>query len=161
MSRYELYNEKQAEFLGFYNSARLLEKGEVITFQGEKFYISELIIRSESNIRAIVWPAIIYLPMDIENLKLLSWLQKNLIGMTIRLTGDKRCIKGKVINFWPGMRSTPSDDRLKLNKMPKNSAAEAVPRRLELLTLQADDLKLIDLTDFHMIELLGNDEARH
>ncbi len=160
MSRYELYNEKQAEFLGFYNGSRLLEKGEIIIFQGEKFFLSELITSSEGYSRANVWPTIINLQIDNENPRLLSWLRKNLTGMTVKLKGDKRCVRGKVINYWPGMRNTPAGDSDNLKNLPDKLVYEMVPRRIELLTLQADDLRLMDLTDFHTIELLGKDRDR-
>ncbi len=153
MSVYELFNEKTAKFLGLYLSDKMLEKGDVIAFQGEDFFVSDLIIPSDRKLRVAVWPAKIKLPIDIEDLRLLHWIQQNLIGLKIRLSKDKYSIEGKVINYWPGIRFMPPNN-LKPGKRPEAFYTEEFPSRLEFLTLGPDNQRVIDLLDFSMIEIL-------
>ena len=154
MDEYELFNEKTAEFSGLYLSDKMLEKGDVITFQGENYFVSNLIIPSDSKLRVAVWPAKIYIPKDIEDLRLLHWIQQNLIGLKIRLSNDKNSIEGKVINYWPGIRFMPPDN-LKPGERPETFYAEEFPSRLEFLTLGPDNPTIIDLLDYTMIEILS------
>jgi hypothetical protein len=154
MNEYELFNEKPIEFLGPYLSDKMLEKGDVITFHDENFFVSNLIIPSDRKLIVTVWPAKIYLPGDIEDLRLLRWIQQNLIGMKIRISNDKSSIEGMVINYWPGIRYMPSNN-LKPNERPQYYYAEEYPGRLEILSIEPDNPTMIDLLRFSMIEILG------
>jgi len=154
MSEYELFNEKRAEFIGPYLSDKMLEKGDVITFQGENYFVTNLMILKDSKLRIAVWPAKINLPGDIEDLQLLNWIKQNLIGMKIRLSNNKNSIEGKVINYWPRIRFIPPDN-LKLNERPETFYAEELPGRLEILSPGPDDPTMIDFPAFSMIEILG------
>lgn len=155
MSEYELFNEKTAELLGPYLSDKMLEKRDVIVFQGENFFVSNLMIPSNHKLRVAVWPAKINLPKDIGDLRLLHWIQLNLIGLKIRISNDKNSIEGKVINYWPRIRFMPPDN-LKPGEIPETFYAEEFPSRLEILSLVPDNPTMIDLLNFSMIEILGN-----
>ena len=154
MSEYELFNEKTAEFLGRYLSDKMLEKSDVIVFQEENFFVSNLIILSDRKLRVAVWLAKINLPGDIEDLRLLHWVQQNLIGLKIRISNDKSSIEGMVINYWPGIRYMPPDN-LKPNERPETYYAEEYPSRLEILSIEPDNPTMIDLLRFSMIEIIG------
>jgi hypothetical protein len=154
MEEYELFNEKTAEFFGTYLSDKMLEKGDVITFQGKNYFVSNLMILKDRKLRIAVWPAKINLPGDIEDLQLLNWIKKNLVGMKIRLSNNKNSIEGKVINYWPRIRFIPPDN-LKPDERPETFYAEELPGRLEILSPGPDDLTMIDLPTFSMIEILG------
>ena len=154
MNEYELFSEKPAKFIGPYLSDKMLEKGDIITFQIENFVVSNLMMPENRKLRVSVWPAKIYLPRDIEDLRLLHWIQQNLIGMKIRLSNDESNIDGVVINYWPRIRFIPPDN-LNLNERPKTLYAEEFPGRLEILSLGPDDPTLIDLPNFSLIEILG------
>jgi len=154
MHEYELFNEKTAEFLGPYLSDKMLEKGDILTFQRENYFVSHLMIPSDGKLRVAVWPVKIYLPGDIEDLQLLNWIKQNLIGMKIRLSNDKNSIEGKVINYWPRIRFVPPDN-LKPDERPETFYAEELPGRLEILSLGPDNPTMIDLPTFSMIEILG------
>jgi len=155
MSEYEISNEKTAEFLGPYSSNKMLEKGDVINFQGENFFVTNLMIPSDRKLRIAVWPAKINLPGDIEDLRLLHWIQQNIIGLKIRISNNKNSIEGKVVNYWPGIRFMPSNN-LKPNERPETYYAEEYPGRLEILSIEPDNPTMIDLLSFSMIEILGN-----
>lgn len=154
MNEYELFNEKTAEFLGRYLSDKMLEKSDVIVFQEGNFFVSNLIIPSDRKLRVAVWPAKINLPGDIEDLRLLHWIQQNLIGLKIRISNDKSSIEGMVINYWPGIRYMPPDN-LKPNERPETYYAEEYPSRLEILSIEPDNPTMIDLLRFSMIEIIG------
>jgi len=155
MNEYELFNEKTAEFLGPYLNDKMLEKGDVITFQGENYFVSNLMILKDCKLRIAVWPAKINLPGDIEDLRLLHWIQQNIIGLKIRISNNKNSIEGKVVNYWPGIRFMPSNN-LKPNERPETYYAEEYPGRLEILSIEPDNPTMIDLLSFSMIEILGN-----
>jgi hypothetical protein len=55
----------------------MLEKGDVITFKGENFFVSALMIPSDRKLRIFVWTAKINLPNAIEDLRLLHWIEMN------------------------------------------------------------------------------------
>ena len=154
MSEYELFNEKTAEFLGSYLSDKMLEKGDVVTSEGEDYIISYLLIPSDRKLRVAVWPAKIYLPVDIGDLRLLRWIQQNLIGAKIRLTNNKGSVEGEVISYWPGKRIAPPDILISHDR-PEIFIAEEFPDRLEFLNLGSDNPTIIDLLDYTMIEILG------
>jgi len=155
MNKYELFNEKTAEFLGSYSSDKMLEKGDVLTFQGDKYFVVNLMIPSERILRIAVWPAKINLPGDIEDLRLLHWIQQNIIGLKIRISNNKNSIEGEVISYWPGIRFVPSDN-LKSNERPETYYAEEYPSRLEILSIEPNNPTMIDLLSFSIIEILGN-----
>ena len=155
MNEYELFNEKTAEFFGTYLGDKMLEKCDVLTFQGENYFVFNLMIPSDGKLRIAVWPAKINLPGDIEDLRLLHWIQQNLIGLKIKISNNKNCIEGEVINYWPGIRFLPSDN-LKPNERPETYFAEEYPSRLEILSLEPDNPTMIDLLSFTMIEILGD-----
>jgi len=154
MSEYEVFNEKTAEFLSPYLSDKMLEKGNVITFQAENYFVSNLMIPKDRKLRVTVWPAKIHLPRDIEDLRLLHWIQQNLIGLKIRISNDKSSIEGMVINYWPGIRYMPPDN-LKPNERPETYYAEEYPSRLEILSIEPNNPTMIDLLRFSMIEIIG------
>ena len=133
----------------------MLEKGDVITFQGENYFVSNLMILKDCKLRIAVWPAKINLPGDIEDLRLLHWIQQNIIGLKIRISNNKNSIEGKVVNYWPGIRFMPSNN-LKPNERPETYYAEEYPGRLEILSIEPDNPTMIDLLSFSMIEILGN-----
>lgn len=155
MNEYELFNEKNAAFAGPYFSDKMLEKGDVITFQGESYIVSDLMMPENRKLRVAVWPARINLPDDIEDLRLLRWIQQNLIGMKIKLSNDKDSIEGRVINYWPGIIRDMEPANLKPGERPVNPDAESFPGRLEFLTLGPGNPAMIDLLDFSMIEILN------
>ena len=155
MNEYELYNKKRAGFEGPYFSDKMLEMGDVISFQGENYIVSELMMPENRKLRVAVWPAKINLPGDIEDLRLLRWIQLNLIGMKIRLSNDRDSIEGRVINYWPAIRFMPSAN-LQPGERPATLYAEDFPGRLEFLTLGPGNPAMIDLLDFSIIEILDN-----
>ena len=155
MNEYELYNKKRAGFEGPYFSDKMLEMGDVISFQGENYIVSELMMPENRKLRVAVWPAKINLPDDIEDLRLLRWIQLNLIGLKIRLSNDRDSIEGRVINYWPGIRYMPPAN-LKPGERPATLNAEDFPGRLEFLTLGPGNPAMIDLLDFSIIEILNN-----
>jgi hypothetical protein len=158
MNDYELFNEKTTEFISPYLSDKMLERGDIITFQGENYFVFNLLMPKDRKLIVAVWPVKIYLPGDIEDLRLLNWIQKNLKGMKIRLSNDKGSIEGVVINYWPGIRVIPPDN-LRSGKKPETFYAEEFPCRLEFLTLGPDNPTMIDLLDYTMIEILSNKES--
>ena len=144
MNEYELFNEKTAESRGPYLSDTMLEKNDVITFQGENYFVSNLLIPKDQKLIVAVWPAKIYLPGDIENPRLLRWLQENLIGMKIRLSNNKGSIKGTVIDLWPDIKSVPSRN-LKSVESSEAFHTEDYSGRREFLILWIDNPAIIDL----------------
>ena len=155
VNEYEIFNEKTAEFTGLYSSDKMLEKCDIIKFQGENYIVSNLIIPSDRKLRVAVWPSKIKLPIDIEDHRFLHWIQQNLIGLRIRLSNDKNSIEGKVIDYWPGKRFMPPDYPGS-GERTETFYAEEFPLRLEILSLGPDDPSIIDLLDFSIIEILGN-----
>jgi hypothetical protein len=156
MNEYEVINEKTAEFIGHYLSDKILEIGDVIIFQGVNYFVTNLITPSDRKIRVAVWPVIIYLPSDFDDLRLLRWIQKNIIGMKIKISNEESSTEGVVINYWPKISFVPLDN-LKSNESPKDLMyAEEFPGRLEILSLGPDDPTMIDLLDFSVMEILGN-----
>lgn len=155
VNEYEIFNEKTAEFTGLYLSDKMLEKCDIITFQGENYIVSDLIIPSDRKLRVAVWPSKIKLPIDIEDHRFLHWIQQNLIGLKIRLSNDKNSIEGRVIDYWPGKRFIPPDFPGS-GERTETFFAEEFPLRLEILSLGPDDPSIIDLLDFSVIEIIGN-----
>jgi len=155
MGEYEIFNVKTAEFLGPYLSDKMVEKCDVITFKGGNYIVSNLMIPEDGKLRVAVWPAKINLPGDIEDLRLLHWLQQNIIGLKIRISNNKNSIEGEVISYWPGRRFVTSDN-LNPNERPETYYAEEYPGRLEILSIEPDNPTMIDLLNFSMIEILGN-----
>jgi hypothetical protein len=155
MNEYELLNEKTGEFIGTYLSGRMLERGDIITFSGENYFVFNLMIPEDRKLRISVWQAKISLPGDIKDLRLLRWIQKNLIGMKIRLSNDKSSIEGVVNNYWPRISFVPPENRMTDERSDDLMYAEELPGRLEILFLGPDNPDIVDLLDYKMIEILG------
>ena len=155
MKEYELYNEKASEFLGSFLSDEILETGDVITFKGESFFVFNLISQSDHKVRIEVWPAKIYLPGDIKDLRLLQWFRVNLIGTKIRLSDNKDTVEGGVTNYWPRIKTAPPDNLKPDERSNDLMYAKKFTGRLEFLILKSDDPSMIDLLDYTMIEILG------
>jgi len=148
MNKYELFNEKTAEFLGSYLSDKMLEKGDVITFQGKNYFVFNLMIPSDGKLRVAVWPAKISLPWDLGNLGLFHWIQKSLTGLKVKISNDYTIIKGIVIN--------DLTVNLKPEERPETFYDEELPWGLEILPPESDRPITIDLLSFSIIEILGN-----
>jgi len=148
MNKYELFNEKTAEFLGPYSSDKMLEKGDVITFQGKNYFVFNLMIPSDGKLRVAVWPTKISLPGDLGNLRLFHWIQKSLTGLKVKIYSDYTIIKGIVIN--------DLTVNLKPEERPETFYDEELPWGLEILPPESDRPITIDLLSFSIIEILGN-----
>jgi len=148
MNKYELFNEKTAEFLGSYLSDKMLEKGDVITFQGKNYFVFNLMIPSDGKLRVAVWPAKISLPWDLGNLRLFHWIQQSLTGLKVKISNEYTIIKGIVIN--------DLTVNLKPEERPETFYDEELPWGLEILPPESDRPITIDLLSFSIIEILGN-----
>jgi len=148
MNKYELFNEKTARFLGSYLSDKMFEKGDVLTFQGEDYFVFNLMIPSDGKLRVAVWPAKISLPWDLGNLRLFHWIQKSLTGLKVKISNDYTIIKGIVIN--------DLTVNLKPEERPETFYDEELPWGLEILPPESDRPITIDLLSFSIIEILGN-----
>jgi hypothetical protein len=154
MNHYELFCKKYSRCLGSHLSDIRLKKGDVIKFKAKYYIIADLAFRTEGKIRVDVWPSIIRLRKDLQDPMLLHWLQKNLLGLRIRLVGDKNTIEGEVIDFWPGIRIV-SQERFDSGKKPEALYAEAFPDRMELLSILLDNPVFVELSDFNFLQIMG------
>jgi len=155
MNEYEVFNEKTAKFIGIYSSDKMLARRDVISIKGENYVTSDLMIPEDQKSRIAVWPARIRIPNDLKDVRLLHWLQQNLIGLNIRISGSDKSIEGVVLNYRSEMMYLPPV-RFKPNEEPKVYYTEHYPRRLEILSKLTEDPILIDLTEYQMIDILSS-----
>ncbi len=154
MNHYELFCKKYSRCLGSHLSNKRLKIGDVIKFNVKYYIRADLVFRTESKIRAEVWPAIIRFQQDLQNPMLLHWLQKNMLGLRIRLVGNKNTVEGEVIDFWPGIRPI-SQEKFNSGEKPEAFYAEEYPDRMELLSILLDNPVFVDLSDYDSLQILG------
>ncbi len=155
MVEYELFNEKTERFFGLFSNDKMLVKGDVISFCGESYIVANLMIPFDRKLRVAVWPSIIKIPDDLEDIRLLHWIQHNLKGLKIRLSNNLNTIEGEVINYWPGIKYLPPES-LKQVIDSKINYTEYCNRRMEILSIDSSDTGIHDLFDFQIMEILSN-----
>jgi hypothetical protein len=153
MYQYELFCKKYSRCLGSHLSEKWLKKGDVIKFKEKYYIIADLVFRIESKIKAEVWPAIIRLHQDLRDPELLHWIQKNLLGLRIRLIGDENAIEGEVIDFWPGIRLI-REERFESREKPVVLFVEEYPDRIEILSILTDIPNIVELSEYNSLQIL-------
>ena len=155
MIEYELFNEKRAQILSSYSSDKIIERGDIISIGYLDYIVTNLMIPIERKQRLAVWPAKIRIPDDLEDIRLLHWIQQNLKGLRIRLSNNTNTVEGKVTDYWPGIKYMPPVC-IKPNEESKVKYIESYPKRLEIISIGPSNPVMLDLTDYMLMEILGN-----
>lgn len=100
MNEYELFNEKTMRFFGLYSSDKMLVNGDVIPVKGENYVVSNLMTPEDRKLRVAVWPARIWIPDDLDEIRLLHWVRQNIVGLNIRVSSPDKSIEGMVIKYF-------------------------------------------------------------
>lgn len=154
MTDYLLFNEKIGAFIGLYSSDKMLERGEIINFQGDNYLITNLMVPCNKKLRISVWPSVIHIPDDLEDSRLLHWIQQYLKGLKIRISDSKTSFEGKVTGYWSGIKMLPPL-YIKTSQESVINCTDIYPKKMEILSIGSSNQTMIDLLDYKVMEILG------